>query len=106
MQPATFPQLTRRLGILVISFRADVALEDDFAYLFAVSCYVGENALWLLCLDDPRRFADDETMTLSCHTIVFDFLRKYIPFRHMVTFGDWTVGFRKAIDVYRIQVQI
>jgi hypothetical protein len=93
MQRTPSKQLPRRLVILQILLRADVAKEDDFSNLLAVFRDVDEDAIGLVGLDDPDRQAGNEAVTLARHSRVFFFGGERVPDRHMVTFCDGPVGF-------------
>lgn len=85
-------QLPRRLVILQILLRADIAKEDDFSNLLAVFRDVDEDVVGLVGLDDPDGEAGDEAVALARHSCVFFFEGERVPDRHVVTFCDGPVG--------------
>ena len=93
MQAPTRKQLPRRLGILQILLRADIAKEDDLADLLAVFGDVDEYAFWLFRLDDADGEAGDEAVALARHARVLLFDGEDLPDGHVVAFGYWAIGF-------------
>lgn len=106
VQDAPREELSRGLGVFVVASGADVANKSDLSYLFAIPLDVNNGSFWDIRLDDSNGQTSHETMSLSCHLLVFLFRGQLIPLRHVVPLGNRSICLRHSVHMHWVQVQV
>lgn len=106
MKDTAGEELSGRLGIFVVSPRADIANEDYLSDLLAIPLNVDHSSLWNLGLDHSHWQTCHKAVSLSCHLLILLAERDTIPCGQVVALGDGTVGLRQTVYMDRMEVQV